>query len=225
MQTPRFLLLAALLTLLPAFVEAQTQATKFGTQWPSVGKCLAFSEETGAWGWSRLFTKTQTEDGKGEISMDAPKIVFIADGRFAVGWNESEKVINKYWRTKVKTESHMTKCRGRWRLEHRAATVQERTAMRLEKSDAFDGWFLDMIFFENELPAEYANYPALKDAKINGRMLLVLNEFQPFKKTPRAKPVYTTPSQMLWLIISNDLGGWIMPDTAATHRLMIMRHR
>lgn len=97
--------------------------------------------------------------------------------------------------------------------------------MGLERSDAFNAWFLDMIFLENELPKEYANYPALRDAKVNGRMLLVLNEFQPFKKTPKAKPVYTTPAELLWIIIGNDLGNWIMPDTAATHRLLIMRHQ
>ncbi len=225
MHISRILLAAALLAFLPSVVFAQTQATKFGKGWPSVGKCLAFSSETGAWGWSRALTKAQTEDGKGEISLNAPKIIFTADGRFAVGWDESEKVINEYWRTKVKTESHMTKYSGLWRLEYRAATVQERTAMGLEKSDAFDAWFLDLVFYQNELPAEYADYPALKDIKVNGRMLLVLNEFQPFKKTPKAKPVYTSPSQLLWLIMRNDLGNWIMPDTATAHRLLIMRHR
>ena len=225
MRILHILFFAAHLTFLPAVVAAQTQATKFGTQWPALRKCLIFSEDTGAWGWSRALTKGQTEDGKGEIRLDAPKIIFTADGRFAVGWNESEKVINEYWRTKVKTEPHMVKFSGVWRLEYRAATVQERTTMGLEKSDAFDAWFLDMVFFKNELPAEYADYPALKDMKVNGRVTLVLNEFQPFKKTPKAKPVYTTPSQLLWLILRNDLGNWIMPDTAATHRLLIMRHR
>ena len=225
MQVQYSLILAVTLSATPSVAMAQPQASKFGTQWPSVGRCLSFSEQTGAWGWTRAVAKTQTEDGKGEIILEAPRIVFIADGRFAVGWNESEKVINEYWRKKDKTEPHMTKCRGHWRLAYRIATAQERKVMGLEGSDPFEAWFLDMIFFDNELPAEYAQYPALKNAKINGRLLMVLNEFQPYKRTPKAKPVYTTPSQLLWFIVSNDLGNWIMPDTVATHRLMIMHHR
>ena len=44
-------------------------------------------------------------------------------------------------------------------------------------------------------------------------------------KTIVLRPTYTTPAQLLWMILQNDLGNWIMPDTAVTNRLMIMRHR
>ncbi len=205
--------------------EPVAPKSRFDSEWPALPACLIYTEDTGAWGWGRSVSRVQTEDKKGEIRFEAPKARFLENGRFQLTWDESEMIVNEFWRTKQTVEPHAMKLTGLWRLEYRALTTQERVALGFEKNIAFKAWFLELLFIKNEVPDGYAQYPALKDVPVNGRMLMVLNEFQPYMSDPKAKPQFTTPAKLIWGVIGSTMGGWLFPETVASKRVLIMEQR
>jgi len=205
--------------------EPVTPKSRFGSDWPALPACLIYSEDTGAWGWGRSLSSAQTDDKKGEIRLQALKVYFLKTGRFELTWDESEMIVNEFWRTKRTVEPHAVKLTGLWRLEYRPPTTQERVAMGFEKNVAFKAWFLEMLFVENKIPDGYARYPALKNVHVNGRMLMVLNEFQPYLSAPKAKPEFTTPAKLIWGVVGSTVGEWLFPETVASKRLLIMEQR
>jgi hypothetical protein len=217
--------LVSLVSVCGRSAEPAASTSRFGSEWPPLPACLIYSDDTGAWGWERSLSRTQTEGKKGEIRFQGQKAYFLERGRFHVAWDESELIFNEFWRTKQTVEPHAVKLGGLWRVEYRPPTTQERIAMGFEKNIAFKAWFLEMMFVENEIPEAYVRYPALKDVRVNGRMLLVLNEFQPYLSTPKAKPEFTTPAKLIWVVIDSTMGEWLFPESLASKRVLIMEHR
>jgi len=218
-------ILFAVLSAMPVLTFAQDTTSRFGTEWPELQECLAYGEETGAWGWNRAVTSVETEDHKQRITLGNVKVFFLDGGRCALGWTESETVLNRYWRRKEKTPEYTVRLVGTWTLEYRPATVPERALLGIEKRVKFNTYFLDMTFEGNAIPAARADYPGLKEARVNGRLLLALSEFQPYRRDKRAQPVYTTPDRLIWMVVQSDMSPWIFPATVVKNRLLIMQHR
>ena len=167
----------------------------------------------------------KTMDEKTQISIGHPKIYFLKGGKFVIGWKESEYATNKFFRRREKTPEHLVKFTGSWKLEYRPPMPAERTALGIEKRLKFSAYFLGLSFENNKLPEGYEDYPELEEVKVNGQMLLTLNEFQPYQRDKRSKPSFTTPDNLLWILLDSNMDAFLMPSTVASNRLLIMRHR
>lgn len=174
--------------------------SKFGEEWPSLKECLEFSEESGAWAFQwGIYEMTAALNPDGTFVALTP-----------LRMSRTTKV------GRVKTFNCDLQYRGKWELEYRLLSAEEKSQVGAGKGSNSKAYFLKMILDgtvqatatpdDEEIRQNLEkNVLDLYRKNMKGTGLLVLDEQTPYGGREK-KSEATSLTSLNWLVLRDDTG-------------------